>query len=105
MFWLLQAFARVLDPRMAGAHFASPGGGGYMIPSESGEGRFPCTFCNKTFTQAGNRRRHEQRRHGGVKQFQCSNCHVAYAWKGDLIAHCKNHGHLPLQIARQRVQY
>ena len=68
-----------------------------------GEERFPCEFCDKSFSRTDHVYRHQRKVHGresekverrtGRGKFLCSVCGKRLAYHGDLLRHLRvNHG-------------
>lgn len=53
--------------------------------------RFPCRYCNATFTRRGNCQRHMDIVHKKIKKFECSTCSMKFSTKQNMEAHQKKH--------------
>merc|ERR1712062_459710 len=54
---------------------------------------YKCEYCEKTFSQAKNIKRHIQTVHEGRKDFNCGDCQQSFSTKQVLERHCKALGH------------
>ena len=63
---------------------------GVHMTKHSGEKRWKCSFCDKSFRHAVQQRNHELI-HKGIKQFVCTRCDKPFTRKTQLDVHMKRH--------------